>query len=193
MDYKKHINGICKTCFFHIRNISRIRKYLSIDNTKILVHAFITCKLDHCNSLLYGLPSFLIHKLQLVQNCAARLIMCRSKYDHITPILKELHWLPVQQRIVFKILLITYKALNGLAPIYINNLLSRYVPTRQLRSSSQCLLDVPSSHLKTYGDRAFSICAPKLWNNLPHDIKCSSNINSFKTMLKTHLFRQAYK
>ena len=131
-----------------------------MDNTKILVHAFITCKLDNC--LLYGLPSYLIHRLQLVQNCVARLIMCRNKYDHITPILKELHWIPVQQRIIFKILLITYKALNDLAPIYISNLLNKYVPIRQLRSSSQYLLNVPSSNLKTYGDRAFSVCAPKL-------------------------------
>ena len=93
-----------------------------MDNTKILVHAFITCKLDNC--LLYGLPSYLIHRLQLVQNCVARLIMCRNKYDHITPILKELHWIPVQQRIIFRILLIIYKALDDLAPIYISNLLT---------------------------------------------------------------------
>ena len=96
-----------------------------MDNTKILVHAFITCKLDNC--LLYGLPSYLIHRLQLVQNCAARLNMCRNKYDHIIPILKELHWIPVQQRIIFKILLITYKALNDLTPIYISNLLKVYM------------------------------------------------------------------
>ena len=95
----------------------------------------------------------------IVQNCAARLIMCRNKYDHITPILKELNWIPMQQRIIFKILLITYKALNDLAPIYISNLLNKYVPLTQLRSSSQYLIDVLSSNLKTYGDRAFSVCA----------------------------------
>ena len=94
----------------------------------------------------------------IVQNCAARLIMCRNKYDHITPILKELNWIPMQQRIIFKILLITYKALNDLAPIYISNLLNKYVPLTQLRSSSQYLIDVLSSNLKTYGDRAFSVC-----------------------------------
>lgn len=192
MDYKRHISAICKSCFYHIRNLSRIRKYLSVDNIKILVHAFITCKLDNCNSLLYGLPSYLIHRLQLVQNCAARLIMCRNKFDHITPILKELHWIPVQQRIIFKILLITYKALNNLAPIYISNLLNKYDPVRQLRSSSQYLLDVPSSNLKSYGDRAFSVCAPRLWNDLPYEIKCSFSIDSFKSKLKTYLFRKAF-
>ena len=112
--------------------------------------------------------------------------------DHITSILKELHWIPAQQRIIFKILLITYKALNDLAPIYISNLLNKYVPIRQLRSSSQYLLNVPSSNLKTYGDRAFSVCAPKLWNDLPYEIKCSFSINSFKSKLKTYLFRKTF-
>ena len=92
---------------------------------------------------------YLIHRLQLVQNCAARVVMRRSKYEHIKPILLELHWLPVSQRILFKILLLTYKALNGLAPAYISDLLSRYIPARQLRSSTQFLLKVPTSNLKT--------------------------------------------
>ena len=118
--------------------------------------------------------------------------MCRNKYDHITPILEEQHWIPVQQCIIFKILLITYKALNDLAPIYISSFLNKYVPIRPLRSSSQYLLDVPCSNLKTYGDRAFSVCAPKLWNDLPYEIKCSFSINSFKSKLKTYLFRKTF-
>ena len=101
-----------------------------------------------------------------------------------------LNWIPVQQLIIFKILLITYKALNDLAPIYISNLLNKCVPIRQ---SSQYLLDVPSSNLKTYGDRAFSVCAPKLWNDLPSNvIKCSFSINSLKSKLKTCLFRKTF-
>ena len=119
--------------------------------------------------------------------------MGKRKYDHITPVLKELHWIPVKERIVFKILLITFKALNGLAPVYITKLLNRYVPARQLRSSDMLLLKVPSSHLKTYGDRAFSVCAPKLWNQLPYDLKSSISLNIFKTNLKTFLFKQAYE
>ena len=192
LDYKKHVNAICRSCFFHIRNLSRIRKFLSADNIKILVHAFIISRLDNCNSLLYGLPSYLIHKLQLVQNCAARLILYKSKFDRITPLLKELHWLLVQERIVFKILLITYKALNNLSPSYISSLLNRYIPSRSLRSSSKSLLQVPRSNLKSYGDRAFSVCAPKLWNSLPDDIKFSTSITIFKTKLKTHLFRSTF-
>ena len=192
MNFEKQVATICKSAFYHLRNILRIRKYLSVENAKTLIHAFVTCRLDNCNSLLYGLPGYLIHRLQLVQNCAARVVMRRSKYEHIKPILLELHWLPVPQRILFKILLLTYKALNGLAPAYISDLLSRYIPARQLRSSTQFLLKVPTSNLKTYGDRAFSVCAPKLWNSLPLNVRLSSGIASFKSNLKTYLFKQAF-
>ena len=98
------MSSICIASFFHIRNISRIRKYLSMENTKILVHAFVTCRLDKGNALLYGLPKYLIGKLHAVVNCGACLILCKQKYDHATSSLTQLHWLPVSQRIIFKIL-----------------------------------------------------------------------------------------
>ena len=160
-NFECQVSSVCKASFFHIRNVSRIRKYLSVESTKILVHAFVTCRLDNGNALLYGLPKYLIERLQAVMNCAARLILRKQKYDHVTPLLIELHWLPVSQRIVFKILLLTFKALNGLSPSYITDLLERYVPTRPLRSSSRGLLKVPRSNSK-YGDRSFSVCAPTL-------------------------------
>ena len=107
---ERQVSAICKSAFFYIRNISRIRKFLSVDSAKALVHAFVTCRLDNCNSLLYGLSKHLGHRLQLDQNCAARLMLCGRKHDHVTPLLKELHWLPVEQRIIFKTLLLTFKA-----------------------------------------------------------------------------------
>ena len=82
MNFEKQVATICKSAFYHLRNILRIRKYLSVENAKTLIHAFVTCRLDNCNSLLYGLPGYLIHRLQLVQNCAARVVMRRSKYEH---------------------------------------------------------------------------------------------------------------
>ena len=94
--------------------------YLNVESTKSLVHAFVTCRLDNCNSLLIGSPSFLIQKLQRIQNCAARLVTGQPKFAHVTPILKELHWLPIEQRVAFKVLLLAYKGLNGLAPKYIS-------------------------------------------------------------------------
>ena len=188
---ERQVSAICKSTFFHIRNISRIRKFLSVSSAKALVHTFITCRLDNCNSLLYGLPKHLVHRLQLAQNCAARLILCGRKHDHVTPLLKELHWLPVEQRIIFKILLFTFKALNNLCPSYtfcISYLLETYKPTRSLRSSSKNLLVIPRSKLKSYGDRALSVSAPKLWNDIPETIKCSVDLNAFKRNLKTYLF-----
>ena len=119
-----HVNAVCKSAYFHLHKISKIRKFLTPETTKTIIHAFVTSKIDYCNSLLFGLPNVLLQRLQRVLNCAARVVYQSNKYDHITPLLMELHWLPVQQRINFKILLITYRALNGQAPSYISDLLS---------------------------------------------------------------------
>ena len=190
LNMEHQLSAICKSAFFHIRNISRIRKFLSVDSAKALVHAFVTCRLDNCNSRLYGLAKHLVHRLQLAQNCAAGLILCSREHDHVTPLLKELHWLPVEQRIIFKILFLTFKALNNLCPSYISDLLESYKPTRSLRSLSRNLLAIPHSKLKSYGDHTFSVCAPKLWNDIPEIIKCSVNLYTFKRNLKTYLFKR---
>ena len=147
--------------------------------------------MDNGNALLYGLPKYLIERLQAVMNCAACLILRKQKYDHVTPLLIELHWLPVSQRIVFKILLSTFKALNGLSPSYITDLLDRYVPTWPLRSSSRGLLKVPRSNSK-YGARSFSVCAPTLWNGLPDNLRLAVDLDTFKRDLKTYLFRKCF-
>ena len=192
MNFEKHISEICKSAFFHIRNISQVRRYLSIESTKTLIHAFVTSRIDNCNAVLYGLPSYLVQRLQYVLNSAARLIFLSRKAGHITPPLIDLHWLPVEQRINFKIMLLTYKIINGLAPSYLSNLLVPYVPRRALRSADKLLLSQPSYRLKSYGFKAFSICAPRLWNKLPINIKCSQSVGTFKCNLKTYLFRLAY-
>ena len=127
-----------------------------------------------------------------MQNCAARLVTGSKKYDHITPLMKQLHWLPISQRIIYKIVLITYKSLNGSAPHYINNMLKPYTPSANLRSSSKGLLTIPSVKLVNYGERSFSYAAPKLWNELPEYIRKSETLPIFKTRLKTHLFKQYY-
>ena len=164
MSFEEHVNELCRTAFYHIRNISRIRPCLSIDSTKTLVHALVTSRLGHCNSLLYGLPDYLIQRLQYVMNAAAKVITCKRKFDHVTPLLIELHWLPVRQRIVFKILLYTLKALHGATPTYQTELISPYVPRRSLRSADQLLLEQPTHKLKLIGLRAFSVCTPYLCN-----------------------------
>jgi hypothetical protein len=110
------LNSVCKGACYHLRNIAKIRIFLTPKSTEILVYAFISSKLDYCNSLLYGVPKFQLQKLQHVQNAAARLITQSCKYDHITSVLINLHWLPVEYRVKFKLLLLTFKALNELAP-----------------------------------------------------------------------------
>ena len=165
---------------------------MSYNTAKTLVHAFVTSRIDSCNALLFGLPNFLIQRLQYVLNSAARVIARSRKFDHITPSPIELRWLPVEQRIIFKILLFTFKVVNGLAPSYLSELLEAYVPRRMLRSFTQLLLHEPKFNLKTYGSRAFSVCAPRLWNSLPLKIRRCDSIDTFKKKLKTHLFKSSY-
>ena len=104
----------------------------------------------------------------------------------------DLHWLPVSKRIAFKILLLTYKALHGQGPVYLRDCLAFYKPQRSLRSANELLLSVPKSRLRTYGERAFQVAAPRLWNKLPLDIRQSPSTESFKNRLKTHFFKGEY-
>ncbi|XP_033103300.1 uncharacterized protein LOC117106073 [Anneissia japonica] len=144
MKMEKHIYTVCKSVSYHLRNIKHIQKFLTKNALLKLVHALITSRLDYCNAILYGLPACRLNRLQL--------------------------WLPIDKRITFKILLITYKALHNKTPEYISQLLtSRSVNcSGSMRSTTnRFILSVPASRLKTYGDRAFSVAAPRLWNTLP--------------------------
>ena len=190
MDMKCNVTAICKSAYYHLRNIGSVRKYLTSDSAAQIIHAFVTSRLDYCNSLLAGIPASSVARLQKIQNTAARIITLSRKLDHITPVLVQLHWLPVPLRIQFKILLITFKIRLGSAPSYLSDLVSDYKPGRTLRSASKMLLTVPKSNLQTYGDRAFSIYAPKLWNDLPKDIKRSETLDCFKRQVKTFLFKK---
>ena len=193
MSMEQHIHAICKSAFLSLRNLSQIRRYISQPSADVLVHAFVTSKLDSCNSLFYGLPGHLIQKIQSVQNSAARITTLSHKYDHITPILKELHWLPVNYRIEFKVLLLTFKCINNIAPSYLQDLVHPYAPKRHLRSDSKNYLETKRYNLQTYGYRAFSVAAPTLWNKLPDDMRQPGIlIENFKNKLKTYLFKKAF-
>ena len=190
MNMRPQITNICKCANYYLRCIGSVRKYLTDDSAALLIHSFVSSRLDYCNSLLAGLPDGDYAKLQKVHNTAARIVTRTLKFDHITPVLIELHWLPIPLRIVFKILLMVFKALNNMAPMYIRELLTNYVPVRNLRSSHQGQLVQPKVHLKTYGERAFSTVAPRLWNELPMEVTILKDIDAFKCALKTHLFRK---
>ena len=127
-----------------------------------------------------------------VLNSAARLIHLTSRYEHVTPLLIQLHWLPIEQRITFKIAVITFKALHGAAPSYITDLIKPYTPGRLLRSSNQFLLSTSKFNLKTYGGRSFTIAAPSVWNALPFELRSCNSLSSFKSKLKTWLFKIGY-
>ena len=138
LSMNSHINKVCNASFYYLQNIRRIRKHLSRDSSETLIHAFFSSRLDYCNSLLYGLPQVQIDKIQRVQNAAARLIFQQPKFCHITPVLSQLHWLPIKYRIEFKILLMTFKATHGMAPDYICKLISpRKSRGYSLRSSQK--------------------------------------------------------
>ena len=131
-----YISKLCSSAFFHLHNISRNRKFLSAVETKSLVHAFVASRVDYCNSLLYGLPAWQLSKVQRVLNSATRLVCCAPHFGHIIPLMYELHWFPLKQRIHFKILLFAFKAIHGIAPTYIQNLVSlKSQGTYDLRSS----------------------------------------------------------
>ena len=193
IDMSDHIKSVCRTSFMQLRNLSKIKSSLTRESLEKVIHALISSRLDYCNSLLYGLPSCSIAKLQRVQNAAARMLTGTRKYDNITPVLKSLHWLPVSERITFKVLLLTYRALHQLAPGYITDMLIEKPIIRTLRSSTNQDLVIPRTRLKGYGDRAFSCAAPTLWNDLPLLVKASTSTDIFKKHLKTHLFTSAFK
>ncbi len=199
MSMELQVNRICQNGYLQLRKIYQLRKYLTKTACESVVHAFITSRIDYCNSLLNGLPDYLIKRIQHLQNAAARVIYRLQKFDHITECRKELHWLPVKERIQFKTILLTYKSLNGSAPQYLADLLTPYKPSYRLRSvNSEDMIDdlqlyVPKYNLNCCGGRSFKMVAPRLWNEIPYKIRSLDKIDQFKAQLKTFLFRRAYK
>ena len=189
-----HISKLSSSAFFHLHNISRICKFQSPVETKSLVHAFVTSRVNYCNSLLYGLPASQLNKVQHVLNAAARLVCCAPCFSHITPLMYELHWFPSKQRIHSKILLFAFKVIHGIVPPYIQNLVSlKWQGTNNLRSSGGILLASSTLRTKiTLGDRSFQVAAPKLWNALPCELRDIPNLHTFKSNLKMYLFKFAY-
>ena len=195
MSFQPHIKLITRTAFFHLRNIKKVRHILSQNDAEKLVHAFVTSRLDYCNALLSGCSSKSLNSLQLVQNAAARILTGASRREHITPSLASLHWLPVKYRIEFKTLLLTYKALNGQAPLYLKELIVPYNPLRTLaRPQYAKMLKIPDMRKVKVraGGRAFKYQAPQLWNLLPVSVREADTVNIFKTKLKTFLYDKAY-
>jgi hypothetical protein len=192
MTLDKQISLLSSSCFLIIRDIARIRRFVSLDTAISLANAFIFSKLDYCNSLYYGLPKQYILRLQKIQNSLARAITYTKRRKHISPVLKRLHWLPVEFRIQFKINLLTYKLLANHEPSYLSSRLTHRPYLHNIRSTSFHPLVQPYVNKISAGRRSFSFSSPYLWNHLPSHVRNASSVMSFRRMLKTHLFSLAY-
>ncbi|XP_060124758.1 uncharacterized protein LOC132591228 [Zootoca vivipara] len=195
LSMEAQVNSVSRAAVYQLHLVRRLSPYLPTDCLSRVVHALVISRLDYCNALYVGLPLKVTRKLQLIQNAAARLVTGSGRRDHITPVLKDLHWLPVRFRAQFKVLVLTFKALNGLGPVYLKERLHPHRSARTLRSSSEGLLAVPSlreAKLQGTRQRAFSVVAPTLWNALPLEVKENNNYQTFRRHLKAALFREAF-
>ena len=179
----KQIIELKKKCFYTLRNINKIRFLLSYEQRKVIVNSLVVSCLDYCNGLYFGISQKLMNQLQILQNACAKAVMGKYKYDHLGDDLKTLHWLNIKKRILFKIGLLAYKAVNGLAPQYLQDLFQYSHHGHTLK------LIVPANNCtKSYGQRSFSVVGPTLLNNLPSSITQCDSVKCFKSALKTLLF-----
>ena len=185
------VSALCRSCFWQLRQLRLVRSSLTSDMAKTLVHAFVSSRIDYCNSMLYGVSDGLLKKLQAVQNAAARVVMGARKFDHITPVLRDLHWLPVRQRIKYKLAMTVHKCLHGLAPTYLVHdchAISAIAGKRHLRSADTGTLFVPRT-TTTLGMRSFAVAGPRMWNSLPAALRTATlSPLTFARHLKSHLF-----
>jgi len=156
-----------------------------------MVHTLINSKLDYCNSILNGLPNTTVEFLVRVQKAAARLISTKTKFQHISPVIKDLHWLPIKKWIEYKILVLTFKCVHHLAPAYLTELLHNHT-NKGTRVDNKNLLVVPKVNKSTLGGQSFSFTAPFLWNQLPNHLRHASSLEIFKKKIKDTLEKSAF-
>jgi hypothetical protein len=193
LSIEAHVRRVIKTSYFHLQRIAMIRNQLTTEACATILHATVTSRLDFHNGLLAGVAEKTLAKVQIVQNNTAHLLTKVGKRDHITPVLSQLHWLPLKQRIAYKILSQVHSALHSSsAPRYLCDQFTIYQPGRSLRSSSdQWSLVIPRARLQ-YGSRSLRVFGARLWNSLPLALRQPQTVLVFKKNLKTYLFKQAY-
>ena len=193
---KQQLKNTKRKAINNLMNISRISKYINKPSRMKLVYGLVFSVIDFCNSLYYDLPDSDLHGLQMIINSAARIVKSIPRFsrNRITPVCIELHFLPLKARIIYKICLITYKALNFNQPKYIAELIKEYTPetNMSLRSIDNNRLDEPVISPLQAVDRCFQHASPRLYNALPNEVRQASTVQSFKKMLKKHLFKKAY-
>ena len=185
--FSNHITNMCRACYYHLKDLRRIRKFLSVETAALLANTMISSRLDYCNSLLYGISKYNVAKLQKIQNALCRIVFRLDRTSHVTPFLQKLHWLLITYRILFKYNLITFKAINFSQPIYLSSLIKTSCLTRGNRLSLSS-----ASHKKAIGRRGFAVASPIEWNRLPQSVRSQQTITGFRSQLKTYLFRLVY-
>ena len=190
-NFRSHISAICNSCIYHIRDLRRIRRHLDLDSAKLLANALVSSRLDYCNSLLSGIAETDLTKLQRILNRLARVVTKSPPFTRSVPLLRSLHWLPVKYRVHFKICLLTYKALHEEQLVYLHSFIATSLPSRSLRSNRRITLSIPRIRTNT-GARAFSSCAPFLWNSLSVSVRSATSVATFRRRLKTYLFDLAF-
>ena len=190
-----HVTATVRACFAVLRQIQSVRRSLPHAMLVTLLRALVISKVDYCNSVLAGVTKSQLVRLQSVLNAAARLVFSARKSEHVTPLLRELHWLKIPERIQFRLCTLAYRCLHGTAPKYLADDLHLTTATegyRRLRSADVMTLSVPTTRRSTLGDRAFPVAAARAWNSLPASIRSSPSLDSFRRDLKTFLFRSSF-
>jgi len=191
LSLKPQIAAISRACLFHLRRIRQLRSTLDSASLKTLIHCLILTRLDYCNSVLYGLPECTLLPLTRILHQAARLCLGLSYRDHITPALRSLHWLPVCERIRFKLALLMYRACTDHLPSYLSSMVTPCNSVKgrsSLRSASDGKYVVPGTRL-VFGRRSFTVAGPSIWNSLPPHVRNSLSETVFRSKLKTYLFQ----
>ena len=188
-----HVSNIARTCYFELRRLAYIRRFLTSTATATLVSAFVLSRIDYCNSLLFGSTHEVTSHLQRIQNYAARVILRLPMSSSITIHLKSLHWLPVKVRSTYKIICLCYHCHSSNAPSYVTDMLHKKQWHTRFSSYTMPLLNRPAHSKATLVDRSFSFASSCVWNSIPNNIRCAPSLSSFKSRLKTYLFRSVYK
>ena len=191
-----HVSNIVRKCYFELRRLTSIRRFLTSTATTTLLSSFALSRNDYCNARLFDFTHDVTPHLQRIQNYAARGILRLPKSSSITIHLKSLHWLPVKARSTYKIACLCCHCHSSTAPSYVTDMLHKMpLHTRNTRSSSYTmpLLNRPANSKATLGDHSFSFASSSVWNSIPNDVRCAASLSSLKSRLKTYLFRSAYK